>query len=102
MIYLVSFSSSSSVPHSVPYSDEKFEILDGICEELSLIPINEYIRNSKYTVNLPFINNLFSLRESGISLIFCFNQDKVYYAVDGNHVNYKDRVRDKLIERILR
>lgn len=102
MIYLASFSSSGSVPHSVPYSDEEFEILDDICEELSLIPINEYIHNSKYTINLPLINNMFSLRESGISLIYFFNNDKVYYAMNGNHINYKDRVRDKLIERILK
>lgn len=97
MIYLASFRSGS-----VPYMVDDFEILDNICEELSLIPINEYIRNSKYTVNLPLINNMFSLRESGKSLIYVFNNDKVYYAVDGNHINYKDRVRDKLIERILK
>jgi hypothetical protein len=97
MIYLASFRSGS-----LPFMVDDFEILDDICEELSLIPINKYIRNSKYTINLPLINNLFSLRESGISLIYVFNNDKVYYAVDGNHIKYKDRVRDKLIDRILR
>jgi hypothetical protein len=90
MIYLVSFKNS-----------DEFDIIDTICEEVSLIPINKYILNSKYTNNLPLVNGLFSFRVSGISLVFFFNENKVYYIMDGNHINYKDKVRDKLIDDIL-
>lgn len=55
MIYLVNFINS-----------DEFVIIDTICEEVSLIPINKYILNSKHTFNLPIINNLYSLREKGI------------------------------------
>ena len=87
MIYLVNFINS-----------DEFVIIDTICEEVSLIPI---ILNSKHTFNLPIINNLYSLREKGISLVLFFNKNKVYYIMDGNHINYKDKVRDKLIDGIL-
>ncbi len=90
MIYLVNFINS-----------DEFVIIDTICEEVSLIPINKYILNSKHTFNLPIINNLYSLREKGISLVLFFNKNKVYYIMDGNHINYKDKVRDKLIDGIL-
>lgn len=90
MIYLVNFINS-----------DEFVIIDTICEEVSLIPINKYILNSKHTFNLPIIKNLYSLREKGISLVLFFNKNKVYYIMDGNHINYKDKVRDKLIDGIL-
>lgn len=90
MIYLASFDSNGD-----------FELLDFIWDEFSLIAINKYIRRSKYTIDLPILNNSFALREHGIAVIYYFNENKIYYAMDSNHKDYKDKVRNKLIDNFL-
>lgn len=99
MVYLVSFSSGNDYLKVTSSMD--FEIIDEVCDEVSLIPINNYIMTSKYTKNLPLVNGLRHFKENGRTLIFFFNHTKAYFIIDSNHINYKQTIRNKLLEKIL-
>lgn len=101
MIYLVKYKDVNYRLYKTPLKPnlltEKFELIERVCDKRILTDVNKYLREKLETS----INSSIELYHNGYELIRYEGLGVQLYIVDSEHKDFKNLIRDYLIDNIL-
>lgn len=101
MIYLVKYTDGDYKLYITPLKPnllvDKFELIEKVCDKRSLSHINRFLLEK----SLPIINHTTALNTEGYELIRYMGQGVQLYVIDSEHKDFKNLIRDCLINNIL-
>lgn len=101
MIYLVKYTDGNYRLYITPLKPnlltDKFELIEKVCDKRILTDINKYLREKLKTT----INSSIELYHNGYELVRYEGLGVQLYVVDSEHKDFKNLIRDCLINNIL-